>query len=590
MTKKVFLYARRSNITNKDSSISIKGQREDLENACKHYWYKIIWSYSDNCSWYEGSVRNEFNKMMEEINKRNIEWKWEKVDILFTNYTSRLWRNRGDADVLIPLVEKELIQIHSLEEWLYENLDWYKRFLDDVNTAIYESKLKSQNWKKNRDKTYRLWIILPEQPLYWYKIEWTGDYRKWVINNDNNEAELVQKVFHLYSSWEYTYKSLAEHLNKEWYQVSYRKKWKILLKDIQADRIENFLIKEKYAGIVKSPYNNLSNAERAYFENLYGVKITWNSFTVDYSDTIKDKKTYEPLISKFLYDKCRDIRLWKRWKNKVHKKWKYFYHLNGIFKCPCKKGIEKSPYKYHAFTWWQSKWIHYYKCSNNKTLYACDNKNISWLLLEELIYNKFISKIQFSDIEIQIFKEIIQAEVTNTDSRQENISKKIKKKLSNLQSDYDASLKTFSTLWEDMKDIQDDLGKNLKIMKKNIWDLKKELKESEKIYKDEVEYVKDYLFYINNLSKNFLQFPAIRKQEMLLAFFDYIIIYNKEIIDYKMNPIFELAYEKWKVLTRNQKIKKGNKNSENPLFSLKQTKRAQSDDYALDGRSTRNRT
>ena len=54
-------------------------------------------------------------------------------------------------------------------------------------------------------------------------------------------------------------------------------------------------------------------------------------------------------------------------------------------------------------------------------MHPCDNKNTAWILLEELIYNTFISKIQFSDIEIQIFTELVQAEISNVDNKQEDI-------------------------------------------------------------------------------------------------------------------------------------------------------------------------
>ena len=41
------------------------------------------------------------------------------------------------------------------------------------------------------------------------------------INNDNNEANIVKSIFEDYSSWNYTYKSLAKSLNDGWYQKPY---------------------------------------------------------------------------------------------------------------------------------------------------------------------------------------------------------------------------------------------------------------------------------------------------------------------------------------------------------------------------------
>lgn len=221
MSKRVFIYARRSSKKNKSWTVSIEKQIKTIENECKENWYLVEWIYKDNQSGFKVWIRPEFNDMINKIKNANIKWRWERIDYIYVYWASRLCRNTEEARIIQDLVESWVIKIKSIH-WDYsEWLDWQKRLIHDLIDAIYESMEKSEEAKINMDITYReKWKIARKAP-YWYMF---SRYKKFEINNENWEADIIKKVFNEYAKWEYTYKELSNHLNITWNQKNIYKK------------------------------------------------------------------------------------------------------------------------------------------------------------------------------------------------------------------------------------------------------------------------------------------------------------------------------------------------------------------------------
>lgn len=595
MEKRVFIYARRSSEKNKGKSVSIEKQITEITKKCEKEWFIIEWIYQENKSWYVAWKRNEFLNMLEDIKNRNIKGKWNKIDYLYVYMVSRLARNKKEADVITELVINNKLKILSVKEAFESWLKWEKKLILDLTDAIYESKEKSEDWKYNMDISYKeKWKISQRLP-YWYTIVWKWERSKVKITNEYNEWEIVKKVFNEYMTWKYTYVSLAKKLNKEWFQKSYSKKWviELQLRKFTEKDIENILIKSFYRGKVEIEYKNLTESEIEYFREKYPDKEINDSVIIDYTNILKECWTFDPIISKFIFDKCEDIRNWKGGKNKTNltsvKKWSWFAIFKWILKCNCKSCITDNINEWNWFTQEIQKWKFYYRCSNNKKSWVnCDNVFVSESILENYIYDSFIKWIIFDENEIAIFKKIIEDKLKELWKIKEWLWVMLKKNLIKLKKESEKYYDNYIN--EDDEELKVIHKKRFKETKNEITDLENQLNNLPNVVNEKEKHIDNYIYYINKIWTNFQLFPRERKQQILKALFNYIVVYNKEIVDFKLNPIFELAYNKKKVLPLNENSVISKKMGSNSNNGLNKTKRIQSNDYILNGTPTRSRT
>ncbi len=599
MSKRIFIYARRSSKKNKSWTVSIEKQISSIKNECKINWYIIEWIYEDNQSGFRVWIRPEFNDMINMIKKANIKWIWEKIDYIYVYWASRLCRNTEEARIIQDLVEKWKIKIKSIHGDYSEWLDGQKRLIHDLIDAIYESMEKSEEAKINMDLTYREKWKIARKAAYWYIF---SRYKKLEINNENWEADIIKKVFNEYSKWEYTYKELANHLNITWNQKIYIKRnWEIAWKNFSEKDIENIITNEFYYWRVKVKYTDFTEKSLKYFQEVYPYKEIKENIVIDYTKYISQNNTFTPIISERLFKAAEDIRNWKRWKNKF-KNFEELYLFQWMIKCSCKQNIENNPNKYLSYTQYPTKkdnWIIYnnYRCSNNeresketwKTI-NCDKSKarISEIALEKIIYTDFIKWIQFSDKEKEIFEKVIAYKLQQLWEYKENTSRKLKQRLVNLKKEKEKAFKEYRSETDSL--IKEMLLEDLHKIDNDYKKIETEIENLPEGNKEDSNNINDYVFYINKLWSHFKLFPKYKKQKFIRAMFERIVLENKKIVDFKLNPVFELAYNKKKVVTFNHLEDNPKKKCSNSLRGLTKTKRAQSEDCTLYGRPTRNRT
>lgn len=598
MSEKVFIYARRSSLKNKSGSISIDIQVQEIQKECIQKWLQIEWVYKDNQSSYTAWKRDDFDKMLKELENRNIKWKWEKIDSLYVYMTSRLARNRKEANLIIDLIEDENLHILSMNESYDDWLKWQKKLIDDLTSAIYESKEKSEKGKKNMDETQKKKWKISRRPPFWYKMEidefWS---KKMIINNDNNEANIVKIVYKNYSTWNYTYKSIAEYLNNNWYQKVKINKTakKKTYENFTVSNIANILIKPIYYWKIISKYKKLTNAEIKYFQEEYWDITIGKEIIIDYTNFIKEIWDFQTLITWDLFNKCLEIRQWKKWKTKKVEdptKWP-IYLFRGLLRCPCKEDIEKDINNYFRYTqeekinkkYWSK--TNYYKCSGwNRN---CINKSISEAKFEKQIIEEFIDWIIFWDEEISIFKEIIYFQLKQLWEIKENAWKLLKIKLTNLEKDKNKYYELYSN--EDDEDFRIEHKKRYKQIKDEIEWVINQLENMPAIVKNKEDYIKDYIYYINKLWIGFKDFPKARRSKMIKSFFKYIVLdkissTKFNVVDFKLNPIFELAYNKKKVLCNVKNWNNSNNTTSNFENGLSKSKISNSNVFILNGSPT----
>ncbi len=599
MKKRVLIYARRSSKKNKDSSISVKKQIDKLLLKCESKDYEVVWIYKDNQSGFKPWIRKEFNDMIKLINKKYK--KWEKIDYIYVYWVSRLCRNTEESRLIEDLVNANKIKIKSLN-WDYTDwLDAQLRLINDMNKAIFESKVKSEEAKINMDITYReKWRLAKILP-YWY-ILWWRSWRDVLINNEFNESDIVKKVFNDYAEWTYTYKDIAKNLDIIWYKKYFLSKDKKEVKSRKFNEkdIENILIKDFYCWKVVITYKDLTDWVIKHFKETYPDRKITDPFIVDYTKYINKYMIYEPLISEELFNEVKNIRQGKKWTTKSKKDNKDIFIYEWILKCNCKKDIENNPKKYFTYTNSKTKksnWTIYYnyKCSNNNRISSnkwdmvvCNNKNISEIELEKIIYEDFIKWIIFSDFEKEIFEEIITYKLKQLWKIKEDTNSRLKKRLTELEKVKKDLISDYRSITNEI--VREELEKDLEKNKEEIIKTEEELKKLPNNLSRKEEHLKEYIYYINKLWTHFRIFPRIKKQKLIKAMFDFIIIENKKIVSYKLNPIFEFAIKRNRVGTFKDLTSKSKNKSSNSNNSLNKTKRTQSNDYVLYGSPTRSRT
>lgn len=551
--KKIFIYARRSNTKGQWVSISIEKQIEEMERECKYEWYQIVAIYKDNKSWYKSGKRDDFTAMIEAIEEHNIKGRWERIDAVMVYMASRLCRNRQEAHKIEWMVEDETIQFFSLLERYTDDLSSRERFIHDINKAIYESKYKSTDAKKNMDRAAQKGR-LTRKPPYGYKVVWRDFDSKVIIDNNYQAAEVVKKSFELYATGKYWYETLAQELNWLWYKrplvvVSDGKKV-IMTRNFTQKDMEWIFINKFYWGKVEQTYNNLISEEREYFSRLYGDKMKpgAKSITIDYTDRLQECWTFIPLITRELFEKCENIRKKNsNWESKDRVFIDDEYVWKGILRCPCKKDewwdytnlrsftVEKKTKKK---TW---KVYLYYRCSCNSRK-SCQNKYMSENEVDELLMKEIISKLNLTDEEVSIFQELIAIDLDKLKSEEVDVHWELEHQLSKIIKD----LLYFKerVVEERDEDLREIAREKYEKAKKDKEETENQLKVLPDVIEDDRKKIKEYVWYIEEIKENLLSYSITKKRALLKTIFEYVIISDKNITEFKLKPFFEFVYNR----------------------------------------------
>ena len=420
MNKKqtAFIYARRSNEKNKLTSVSIEIQKEQLTRVCTNNDIKVVDTFAEVRSAYKKWRRDEFNRMLDEVVRRNIKWKWERIDYIYVYFVSRLARNFEEWDLLKQLVMNDIIQIKSFQEGSFDTttIDGKQKLVELMSNAVFESAKRSRDGVINMDTTFRQWRIATQIP-YWYIRIGSGDSGRIILDTNYNAADRAKECFELYSTGKHTYLSIPEEFKKRGYKkYSYSSKtWKETVEDFTDKDIENILVNPIYYGRVIVEYNNPSKeALSTLKDNHPDLEISKNWYVkVDYTPIFEQISIMPKLISKELFDKCEKIR--ERLKSWSRMKWNEnseIYLWKDILRCPCKNMDHPEEYKTLRFFTAETKKekYHYYRCSCNKKS-ECDNSRMSWTELDKLVFDTIISKLEMDEFELSLLEKMIKFEL-----------------------------------------------------------------------------------------------------------------------------------------------------------------------------------
>ncbi|MFA6159975.1 MAG: recombinase family protein [Parcubacteria group bacterium] len=374
---KAIILARVSTEEQKEAGNSLPAQIARLESYCKRKEFEIVKSVSFDESAYK-EKRDEFDRLLETVEKIA---KKEKVAVCFDK-VDRLSRSIFDKRVgaLYEMAVADKIELHFVSDGQVINNQMSAigkfQFGMSLGLAKYYSDAISDNVKRAYEQKIKKgeWI---GQAYIGYKNITLIDGSKDVII-DEERAPFVLKTFELYATGKYSMKTLAE----EMYNQGLRSRAGVA---VSTSQIQVMLRNPFYYGIMRIK------------GELYPHK-------------------YEPIISKYLFDKVQDrIDGYNRQNFKITKK---PYIFRGLIKC-AECGCAITPELQKGYI--------YYHCTN----YHGNCKNVFWLREEELLsqIKVFFQSLKLEPEALEKLKDELRATHENERAYYEQVLQSINRKL-----------------------------------------------------------------------------------------------------------------------------------------------------------------
>lgn len=283
---KTVLFCRVSSKEQEDEGYSLPSQEKLLKAYAEKHSFEIIKVFSISETGSKSDQRKTFKEMLEFLKKNNIK-------VLVCEKTDRLLRNKKDAVKIDEWMnENSEHSVHFVKESsvLHKDSKSHEKFIWNIRVSVaqfYTDNLSEDVKKGQVEKIAQGW--LPTKPPYGYKTIGEKGRKTHIIDED--VAPLIDKMFKLYDSGEYSVVRLSNKMNE------------IGLKTVYGNSVSKSRIHE----LLKDVF--------------YIGKNKWN-------DNIYQGE-HEPLIDKDLFE-----RVQRRLKSRTTPRYQKHFHLfTGLMKC-----------------------------------------------------------------------------------------------------------------------------------------------------------------------------------------------------------------------------------------------------------------
>ncbi|KKW33710.1 MAG: Recombinase [Parcubacteria group bacterium GW2011_GWB1_53_43] len=289
-----------------------------------------------------------------------------KADGIISWHPDRLARNSVDGGKIIHFVDRGLIKSLKFPTFWFEATP---QGLFMLNIAFGQSKYFVDNLRENVKRGLRQKIRNGTWPG-WAPVGYLNNAKTRGIDVDSEKAPKVKKLFEMYATGAYTLHSLANWCKEKGLRGN-------LGKEIALSNVQSILQNIFYIGLMK-----------------YGGEI--------------HEGQHEPLISKKLFDSCREV-MSKR--GKFHYVRKNDFAFLGLMKCAsCGCSITAEKQKGH----------HYYRCTRKKG--PCQEKHY---LREEILTEQITSYLQKVSLSSQDTEKVLAALDREQDKARESAQSEV---------------------------------------------------------------------------------------------------------------------------------------------------------------------
>ena len=342
------IYARKSTEDEDRQVLSIEAQIFELKEFAAKEKLEIVGPTFVETKTAKEPGRMKFAEMLSFLERG-------KADGILSWHPDRVARNSVDGGKIIYFVDRSLIKSLKFPCFWFEPTP---QGLFMLNIAFGQSKYFVDNLRENVKRGLRQKIRNGVWPG-WALVGYTNNPKTRSIDVDSTKAPKIQKLFEIYATGSYTLLSLANWCKEN---------------DLRGSLGKEMSINTAYKILQNIFYIGLMKYRGEIFEG-----------------------THEPLISKKLFDKCKEV-MDKRGKQKEVRK--HNFSFLGLMKCKCGASITAETQK--GFI--------YYRCTKKKG--HCQEKHF---LREEKLTEQITSFLQKVSLSSQDTEKIL----TALDSEQE---------------------------------------------------------------------------------------------------------------------------------------------------------------------------
>ena len=325
------IYARKSTEDEDRQILSIEAQLAELREFAAKEKLEIAAVFQEAKTAKEPG-RTKFAEMLSQIEKG-------KADGILSWHPDRLARNSVDGGRIIHMIDKGLIKSLKFPTFWFEPTP---QGLFILNIAFGQSKYFVDNLRENTKRGLRQKIRNGVWPG-WAPVGYLNNLKTKMIDIDSKKAPKVRKLFELYATGNYTFRSLANWCKENKLKGN-------LGKEISTSNIPIILQNIFYIGLMK------------YRGEIFEGKHT-------------------PLISKKLFDRVQETL---KQRGRVQEIKKHCFSFSGLMKCAsCGASITAEIQKGH----------NYYRCTKKKG--PCPEKYLREEMLLVQVKN-YLQKVSLS--------------------------------------------------------------------------------------------------------------------------------------------------------------------------------------------------
>lgn len=476
------LYARVSTDKQAQKELSIPAQTAAMKEYARKKGWKTVGYFIDEGESAKTANRPQLKKLIQHC-KEN-----KGIDIVLVHKIDRLARNLVDYATIKAILKQKGIRLVSVSEPfddnpvgnLLENIiasisEWYSANLGEEIKKANFAKLKRGEW--------------PHKPPFGYKSV-KGENGRVKHVPDPKSASFVRQSFELFSTGNYSLKTLSEEMRTRGLKTRYGRSY-------SQESIKKLLTRRFYIG-----------------------RLEWQGKEYEGKQ--------EPIVPKELFYRVQEV-LRKRGAD-TGEKGKLKFLLRGI--ACCRACGQKLTGEIHPRG-------SYYRCLPNMYKRKCSQPYVPVKLLNSQL-EALYERLQPPKKLLQLLK----AEMEEIAKRREKIAKKeigaLKRKADDLEN-------------KQLKLLDEMLGGKIERgiyekMEKRYAQEKKEaearLSQLEVDYKDPLDFLDKCIVVASMLSFLHQKFTFEQRKNLLKAIFERIYVQNRAIVDVKLNPPFSILFKK----------------------------------------------
>lgn len=473
--KNALAYARVSTKEQAEKGLSIPAQLKAITAFAKANGFRIVGEYLDQGESAKTADRPEFRNMIKTCQRD------KSIEAVIVHKIDRFSRNNIDFYAYKAILKKEGISIISVTENIQDNPSG--EFLENIVVAMaqfYSSNLGQEVLKGMKEKFARgEWPIMAA--VGYKNIKDDKDHSE--VIEDKDKSYLIQQLFKLYASGQYSLGSLGEEMGNRGLKT---KKGRFL----SEEQIKHILQNKFYIGIMKM----------------------WGE---------ERQGKHKPIIEKSLFNQVQNIM--NERKITQDRKQTRDFLLRGLVYCQsCQMKLTAEVHPRGD----------YYRC-RSPINHKCKEKYIPLQSLEtqvEKLYDAIEPPVKL----LKLLKAEIEEIHSNFKAKSQNELSNLKRKISDSEAKMDTLVDNLAT-----RTITPDVYKKYsQVYEKEIKEAKDRLAVLDKDYSSNFDFIDKCMILASTISKVHRTFGFRQKKNLAKAFFKRIWVKEKTIRKIELNSPF----------------------------------------------------